>query len=249
MILILSVLFVGFSIVISYNFIRFYEFKTNELLWLKDWFFQNRNWLLILTIFSIVGLVLIMLYTSFRVKGLIVLIPFVFMTFFYVIPIFKLKNMEISFRNFPSIKIFSIAFAWAGISVLFPIYEAKNEIDFAVFLEFVQRFAILIAITLPFDIRDKNSDSKELKTLPQILGVNNSKMIGVLLLFFAIFIEFFIKFLEIKNVIILVCISIITGMFLLFSTENRPRYFTSFWVESIPIMWLILTVLFLNNFK
>jgi len=242
-------LFVGFSIVISYNFIRFYEFKTNELLWLKDWFFQNRNWLLILTIFSIVGLVLIMLYTSFRVKGLIVLIPFVFMTFFYVIPIFKLKNMEISFRNFPSIKIFSIAFAWAGISVLFPIYEAKYEIDFAVFLEFVQRFAILIAITLPFDIRDKNSDSKELKTLPQILGVNNSKMIGVLLLFFAIFIEFFIKFLEIKNVIILVCISIITGMFLLFSTENRPRYFTSFWVESIPIMWLILTVLFLNNFK
>jgi hypothetical protein len=74
-------------------------------------------------------------------------------------------------------------------------------------------------------------------------------MIGVLLLFFAIFIEFFIKFLDIKNVIILVCISIITGMFLLFSTENRPRYFTSFWVESIPIMWLILTVLFLNNFK
>ena len=236
-------LFVGLSIVISYNFIRFYELKSGNLSWFKDWFFKYKMPIIFLCIFSVLALFFILFFSNFNAKSLLLLIPFGLMTFFYVIPILKFKNMEISFRNFPSAKIFSIALAWAGISVFFPIFEAKHVINFDVFLEFIQRFAILIAITLPFDIRDLNFDSKNLKTLPQILGVVNCKVIGVLILFFAIFLELFKSSVELTNIIILVCISVITGLFLLFSTENRKRNYTSFWVESIPIMWLILTVL------
>jgi 4-hydroxybenzoate polyprenyltransferase len=171
------------------------------------------------------------------------------MTFFYVIPIFKLKNIEISFRNFPSVKIFSIAFAWAGISVFFPIYEAKMNITFDIFIEFIQRFALLIVIIIPFDIRDVKSDSDSLKTLPQVLGIKASKIIGMVLLLFTIGLEFFKMIFETSTIIIWVIIALITAIFLWFSSENKSRYYAGFWVESIPIYWLILVIYFLDNFK
>lgn len=241
-------LFVAFSILISYNFIRFYELKTNRLIWLKDWFYNYRIWLLFLSAFSLLIILYIIFFTGFNFKSFLVLFPFAFMTLFYVIPIFKIKKMEISFRNFPSIKIFSIAVSWAGISVLLPLSEAKIGFNFDIFLEFIQRFAMLIVITLPFDIRDLNSDSKTLKTLPQVLGVKQSKFIGILLLIFAVSLEFFKQLVVMPDLILLVSISIITGLFLLFSSENESKYYTSFWVESIPIIWLTLTVVFLDNF-
>jgi hypothetical protein len=35
-------------------------------------------------------------------------------------------------------------------------------------------------------------------------------------------------------------ITVITGVFLFFSHENRSKYYTDFWVESTPIvLWLL----------
>lgn len=236
-----SPLFVAFSIMVSYNFIRFYEIKTNRLSWLKQWFLDQKKVLMGLTIFSILGIVYLLFLTSFNLKSLLVLIPFAFMTFFYVIPIFKIRSTEVSFRNFPGIKIFSIAIAWAGVSVLFPLYEKGVELNTAVFVEFIQRILFLIAITLPFDIRDIHSDSEELKTLPQILGVKNTKIIGSLLLVFFVLLELIQKL----NLLITISIAIVTVTFLWFSTIDKSRYYSSFWVEGIPIFWLCLILLFL----
>ena len=236
-----SPLFVAFSIMVSYNFIRFYEIKTNRLSWLKQWFLDQKKVLMGLTIFSILGIVYLLFLTSFNLKSLLVLIPFAFMTFFYVIPIFKIRSTEVSFRNFPGIKIFSIAIAWAGVSVLFPLYEKGVELNTTVFVEFIQRILFLIAITLPFDIRDIHSDSEELKTLPQILGVKNTKIIGSLLLVFFVLLELIQK----MNLLITISIAIVTVTFLWFSTIDKSRYYSSFWVEGIPIFWLFLILLFL----
>jgi hypothetical protein len=240
-------LFVALSIIISYNFIRFYELKTRRLKWLKDWFLKNIIGLLILNVFSAILLIVITFFTSFNLKGLFVLIPFSIMTFFYVIPIFNVKNIEFSFRNFPSIKIFSIAFAWAGISLFFPLYEASIKFTFDIYLEFFQRFFLLIAITLPFDIRDVKSDDKSLKTLPQVFGIKNAKIIGTILLFLAVFINLFKQVLNLSSIFVVICIA--TGMFLWFASEKKSKYYAGFWVESIPILWLILQLLFLYNFK
>ena len=34
--------FVALSIIISYNFIRYYEIKTNKLKWFRSWFYNNK---------------------------------------------------------------------------------------------------------------------------------------------------------------------------------------------------------------
>ncbi|MFK5958733.1 MAG: hypothetical protein QM495_07675 [Lutibacter sp.] len=243
----LTPLFVALSIIISYNFIRFFEIKYKRLQWFKKWFFNHKRSLLLLVVLSIVLLGYITFFYSFNLKAVVILFPFAFMTLFYVVPLFKIKNNEFSFRNFPSIKIFSIAIAWAGITVFFPLYERGSEFTSEILIVFFQRLLILISITLPFDIRDVNIDSKQLKTLPQLFGVNSSKIIGYVLLLIVIFLENMKENNIVTYNYILVIIAVIIGMFLTFSSPKRSRYYTSFWVEAIPIFWYGLIVLFLNS--
>lgn len=236
-------LFVAFSIIVSYNFIRFYEIKTNRLGWLKNWFLLHKKPLFVLCVFSLIGIAYLLFFEKFNLKSLFILFPFALMTFFYVIPLFKVNEMEGSFRNFPGIKIFSISVAWAGVTVLFPLYEMGKEIDFSAYIEFLQRILILIAITMPFDIRDVNSDAKGLKTMPQVLGVRNTKLIGFVLLLFFVLLSFFQQ----NNVEVNSGIALVTGLFLWFSSPEKSRFYAGFWVEAIPVFWLLLIVLFLKN--
>lgn len=233
-------LFVGFSIIISYNFIRYYEIKTNRLKWYKIWFNDNRKMLITLLLISISTVLFILFLTSFNLNSLIILFPFGLMTIFYVIPMFKLRNTRFSFRYFPGLKTYSIALAWAGVSVLFPLSEANIFIGFEVVLEFIQRFLIVLVITIPFDIRDVHSDAVELKTIPQVLGVLKAKKLGVILLLIFVLISTIFK----KYLIVDLVIAIISGGLLWFSSRERSRYYTSFWVESVPLIWLFLLLLY-----
>ena len=230
--------FVAFSILASYNLIRFYEIKTKRLSWFKSWFLNNKFKVSVLSIISIIMVIFITFFTSFNLKSLIILFPFAIMTVFYVIPFFKTEKLEFSFRYFPTVKIYSIALAWAGISVLFPLVEAEIKFNSTIYIEFIQRILILIAITIPFDIRDVKSDFKSLKTLPQLFGVKKSKILGTVLLVLFVILGFWNNFFLITDIII----AIITGIFLWFSSEIKSRYYTGFWVESIPIIWLILII-------
>ncbi|PCH51976.1 MAG: hypothetical protein COC22_04835 [Flavobacteriaceae bacterium] len=241
----LTPIFVALSVIISYNFIRFLEIKEKRLHWSKNWFFEHKKELFLLSFLSIILLVYILFFSNFNLKAILVLLPFAFMTFFYAIPLFKIGKIEVSFRNFPFIKIISIAIAWSGITVLFPLYESNYEFTLNVYIEFLQRFFILIAITIPFDIRDTNVDPKSLKTLPQVLGVTNSKLIGYISLLLVFSLEFFKENYITITSYLLIAISFVTALFLVFSSPKRNRYFTGFWVEAIPILWFILIVLFL----
>lgn len=239
-------IFVFFSILLSYNFIRFYEMKTHKLKGLKNWFLTNKIGIIILYAISFFCLSYLMFFSDFNMKSLIVLLPFAFATFFYVMPLYKTKGMEISFRNFPGIKIFSIAISWAGISVLFPLYEAGFTIDKYIFLEFFQRICILIAYTIPFDIRDVNSDDISLKTLPQLFGIKKTKKIGYVMLVIFILLELLNHNLKIELLFATISIAIIIALFLKFSSPLKSRIYTSFWVESVPIFWLGFIYLFSN---
>lgn len=242
----LTPLFVAFSIIVSYNFIRFYDIKNIRLNWFKDWFFMNIKGILLMIFLSILGLGYISFFADFNPTSLLILFPFAFMTFFYAIPLFKIGKLEVSFRNFPMVKIFSIVMAWAGISVFFPLYEANYQFTSAVYLEFFQRILFLLAITIPFDIRDVAIDSKSLKTLPQSLGITNSKVLGTLLLIGFILLENFKDNFTYVGFLIALIVSIISGLLLWFSSPKKSRYYTSFWVESIPVIWLGLLI-FINS--
>jgi len=111
----------------------------------------------------------------------------------------------------------------------------------------LQRVLFLLAIIIPFDIRDVNADSQSLKTLPQVVGIKKAKIIGYILLFLFIGLECLKSNLSMSIVYILFGISLVTGLFIKFTSVKQSRYYTGFWVEAIPIIWLGLFMLFLGN--
>ena len=235
---------VALAIIISYNFIRYYEIKTNKIAWFKRWFHKNKKLIFMQSVLALLASFVIVFVEGVKLKSFLVIFPFTFITIFYVIPLKKNKQFEVSFRNFPSLKIFSIAIAWAGITVFLPLTEANFAFNENVWIEFLQRIFFIIAITLPFDIRDVISDPKNLKTLPQVFGVKKSKIIGVISLLIFVFLEVLKTEFSLINFGVIVLISVISGLFLIFSTPEKSRYYTAFWVEAIPIFWLFLLWIF-----
>jgi len=103
----------------------------------------------------------------------------------------------------------------------------------------------MIALAIPFDIRDFKFDKEEIRTLPQTIGVKKSKYLGsaVLLLFFAL------EFLRNSNDPTLISAFIVTissFLLLIFAKKDQNRNYTSFWVEAIPVYWYLL-IIFFNN--
>jgi len=223
--------FVFFSTLLSYNTIRFLRLK-NINNWYNSWFKKNLKFLYLIVGVSFISI----LFLSFqlRLKTIILLIPFSLAILFYTFPMEKY-----SLRNIAGLKLFLIAFSWAGITVLFPLVQNYISLRFADYLTFIQRFIFVIVITIPFDIRDMKYDNSSLKTLPQQLGVSKTKIVGVLLIVLFIIIEV-IKSNGDQSVWSTLIISIISGILLVKSTKNQSKYYSAFFVEALPILWFLI---------
>ena len=143
-------------------------------------------------------------------------------------------------------KVYVIAFVWSGVTVFLPLMNQQYPISLDVYLEGLQRFLFVIALMLPFEIRDLQFDSIKLSTIPQQIGLKKTKTFGVWLLVIFFFAEFFKKDLEIETVVESFIISLTILLFILFSRKEQNEYYSSFWVESIPIFWgaLLFTIQF-----
>ena len=155
-------------------------------------------------------------------------------TLLYVLPFFGRKNL----RNRYGLKIFIVAFVWAGVTVLLPFFTRENELSNDVLIAFFQRFLWVVVLTLPFDIRDLVYDSRELGTLPQRFGIGKTKVFGLLFLVVIVLLEGFKNYLNFEYTLSQLAILILTGIFLLFARTQQSRYYTTFWVEALPIIWL-----------
>ncbi len=137
-----------------------------------------------------------------------------------------------SLRDVPYLKMHLIAIVWCK-ALVFPVllnndYESTN-------LLFILIYFLFIALCIPFDIRDLNYDDTSLKTLPQLVGVINSKLISI-----TAFLFFVISSIELKpdligyNVYIL---SIIIGFIILsFASEKRKTFYYSILIDGIILL-------------
>ena len=89
---------------------------------------------------------------------------------------------------------------------------------------------------LPFEIRDLSYDDLNLSTIPQTIGVKNTKYLGFCFLIIIAILELLIQNHLIQYKIIFLFILIITAFMLSKSNSKRQLNFTALWVEGIPIM-------------
>ncbi len=162
------------------------------------------------------------------------------LTALYTVPIFpKRPNL----RNLSGIKVYIVAFCWAGVTTLLPLINADVAISTDVILKFCQRFLLVLILILIFEIIDLSEDDPMLRTVPQIIGVKMTKWLNILLLVPFYFLEFFKSKVDPMQLLVNIVLVISLILFTVFATPNRSKYYTLLWVESIPIFWLGLIII------
>jgi hypothetical protein len=96
---------------------------------------------------------------------------------------------------------------------------------------------------LVFEIIDLANDDPHLKTVPQQIGVRRTKLLGLLLLLPFYFLEFLKSNFDKNQLVVNLLLVIMISLFLIFANDKRSKYYTSFWVETIPIVWWMLLIL------
>ena len=213
---------VFFGTVLGYNFLKYFY-----VFWSGNFNSKKHYWILTVSILAAIGFIFFFLWLkrgvqiNLLISGVAVL----------VYPLL---------RKYGWLKLFLVSIVVTYVTVFIPFQNVKLlPIDFYVSL--MQRFFILTSLLIPFEIMDSKTDLETMNTLPQLLGINSSKIFGIILLIpFMIF-----EFLKPNPSYVVLLISIITAMFIKFTSLKRNQYYTSFWVESIPILWLILLMVFL----
>lgn len=185
-------LFVFFSTLFSYSLHRLYPVfvggrdpSENQHL---QWIWVHRiEGIAVLMLSAFASLYIFLFFLSGSAQ--VVLFFAGLITLFYSIPIFhQEEGPKIRLRDFPFVKIFLIALIWAMSCVLLPWIESQRLVPwYSIALSIVEKILFLIAITIPFDIRDYAYDKEvEVKTIPQLLGFKKSIRLAIVLCFVCI---------------------------------------------------------------
>lgn len=222
--------FIFFGSITGYNFVKYagiaklhHKSLTRTLKWIQ--------------IFSFVSfLLLIWFVLQMPLKILLWTAIFGAFTLLYALPVFsKRRNL----RSFSGIKIFIIALVWSGVTVILPLVDASKAFSSDIVLEFVQRFLLVLVWILPFEIRDLKYDLEQLGTLPQRVGVTGTKIAGTILLLVVFFTELLKDSFTTESLVGFYVMAMISGILVWKAKERQSSYYASFWVEGIPIYWLI----------
>lgn len=137
------------------------------------WVKANLQSFYLVIVISCIGFFISLLYAKKEV--LFILIPFAIVTILYSLPVIKKSNHLFRLREIPFIKIFLISMVWSAVTILLPVIHSGNFFTRTVFLMMLERIIFVVAITIPFDIRDMDSDREDgLKTIPLYLGAKRS---------------------------------------------------------------------------
>jgi hypothetical protein len=110
-------------------------------------------------------------------QQIFVLLHLALISFFYTIPPFKR-----SFRQIPYLKIFLVTYVWATMAV----YFSKVSFAYTTLGLFIGQLCFVVAITLPFDLRDIDQDQQQgLPTIAQRLGTHLTVYLALLFLLLA----------------------------------------------------------------
>jgi hypothetical protein len=151
-----------------------------------------------------------------------------------------LPGFTINFRGFKGLKIHLVALSWVLTTVFLPFTMGDYNLDVLTWVYGFQRYLFVLVATLPFEIRDMKSDDSNLSTWPQKWGIRNTKILGTVLISIFLGLELiYFPSLDITTTLLVACVLTI---FLIKSKAEQSKFFSSFWVEAIPILWVILKV-------
>ena len=224
-------LFIFLASITGYNFIKYAGIAKLHHFSLA----RNVRLIQFFSFLVFLGLLISAFFQSFEV--LLLAAFFSIFTVLYGLPVFSGKR---NLRSIRGLKIYVIAFVVAGVTVLMPLIETLEEISKVVWIDFIQRIFIALALILPFEIRDLKFDMIQLGTIPQIMGVSRAKKLGYGFVITFLVLEFTKEQISFSHALSLAILGLLIFISLKLASVRQGKFYSSFWVEGIPIMWLVI---------
>jgi hypothetical protein len=212
---------VFFGTILGYNFLKYFEIFTRVN-------FRFNKYYSIITVTFLAGIGF--LYLFYFLNGSVQKLILVSGVFVLMYPFL---------RKIGWLKLFLVSFVVTFITVYIPLKTGKC-LPFELYISIIQRFLILISLLIPFEIMDSKTDEQSLNTLPQLFGIVSTKLFGIILIVPFIVLEF----LKADFSFVVFPIGLITAALIHFTEVDRNKYYTSFWVESVPVLWLGILLIF-----
>tara|TARA_R100000750_G_scaffold32961_3_gene21149 strand:+ start:13401 stop:14198 length:798 start_codon:yes stop_codon:yes gene_type:complete len=210
------------------------------------WVYKNKQPIIFTIVITAIIIIVSLFYID--IKTIIVLAIMGLFSVVYVVRFIPYNKKWLALRDIPYLKIFVIAFVWTLVTGLLPLVNNIEQINLHYILFLVKQFLFVVAITIPFDIRDMKYDiEKGIKTFPLVVGVKKVIILGVLLLLGFIAIASY-EFLVFQNITMSLWMAeiitiLLVAVLLLLSKKQQPELFYSFIVEGTSLL-LAITVLF-----
>jgi hypothetical protein len=236
-------LLVFFSTLFVYNFQRiFYKSASDNNLnsVRRKWIFKNRKLIKLLLFSSFSGVAITFFFNDYHI--LFYLSPLLVLSLFYFIPFIKL-------RKSPWLKLLTLVTVWTFVTAVTPLLLSNTPFfTSSNILHIFVRFCFMIAICIPFDIRDLKIDQLDSTfTIPQLLGENRAKWLAfscMILYSFLIVLEYFCNTINLNVFMALLISAVINAVLVLMSTSKRSEYFYvagidgTMILQGVLLMWV-----------
>lgn len=223
--------FIFFSTIVGYNFVKYFP---RSKIYHRTLSQPSKA----TQIFSI-AISFALLVNCFYISIEILAISFCLglLNMFYAVPM-PYKTL----REIPFLKVIIIAIIWTVVSGYYPFLENKfsSGYDFKFYFEIFERFTWVIVLMVPFEIRDYKFDKNSLKTMATALGIVKLKVAGMLVISIIVVCRVWVDSIEFNAFYVIVYFSFFLSI--IGSKENQNTYYASFWVEALPMIWLVALV-------
>lgn len=220
--------FIFFGVIVCYNFIK-YGVEAYKYLIVSNAYHK------IIQIFSFVSFgfaLYFLLQLDAKIWWATVILGL--LSALYAVPFLpSAKNL----RSLGGLKIYIVAFVWAGFTVLLPVLDVQMPIGWDFWVLFLQRVLLVLVLIIPFEIRDMQWDDKDLRTLPQVLGVRRTQNLGIVLAVVFFLLTFLKDGVHQVEIVLRLALTLVLIFVLIANKKMTSRYFVSFWVEAIPVFW------------
>jgi 4-hydroxybenzoate polyprenyltransferase len=234
-------LLVFFATLFVYNFQRiFYKSpsENNPGSIRRNWIFNNKTSIKLLSLIGFIGVSITFFFNDHKI--LLYLSPLLILSLIYFLPFIKL-------RKNPWLKLLTLVVVWTIVTAVVPIlltgieHFTKNDL-----LHILVRFCFMMAICIPFDIRDLEIDKADsVSTLPLMLSENIARWLAfgfMLLYIFLIIPEYHLEMINIKVFLALLLSAIINAIVVLMSNSKRSEYFYVAGIDGTMILQGVLVM-------
>ncbi|MFI5204741.1 MAG: hypothetical protein ACHQF2_09620 [Flavobacteriales bacterium] len=230
-------LFIFLSTLLVYTFQRILKFlyiKQHPELY--NWCVKHYKFLIVQCVLALLALIPLINYLPVIVLYALLTSAVFSLLYLFVSP-FSLKISGL--RHLPFLKSILISVVWAIVTAIVPLLcfgnVAISQADIS--WVYIEHMLFIYALTIPFDVRDMQLDSEKMKTLPQVAGEKNARIIGsVLLLTFLLVTEL----LNAPRPLPVLFVYGVTAMLLLYPAKNKSFWFYLYLIDGMIYLYAFL---------